>query len=185
MASALDVPARELIAKLSEKLKKETVVKPPEWATFVKTGIYAKRKPHDPNWWYVRCASVLRKLYLEGNVGVGRLRTWYGGRYGPGTRPEHHAKASGNIIRKTLQQLESAGYVKKEKVGRSLTPKGRSFLEKTTLEILKTKPKRPKVEKKEGEKVERKPRATPRRTKKTGGGKKRRVTKKSSAKKTS
>lgn len=188
MVSALDVPADELIAKLSEKLKKETTIKPPEWAVFVKTGAYAERRPHNPDWWYVRCASILRKLYIKENIGVGELRNWYGGRHGPGTRPEHHVKAGGNIIRKALQQLESVGYVKKEKIGRSLSPLGRSFLEKTTLEILKTKPKKPKKLKfKKGEKIERaRPKArAPREIKKTRGRKKKRITKKSSSKKSS
>lgn len=157
MVSALEVPASELIAVVSEKLRKEGIVKPPRWAKFVKTGPHVKRKPHAEveEWWYVRCASILRKIYSKGNIGVGKLKTWYGGRKRYGTSPEHHVDAGGSIIRKALQQLEFAGYIKKVKAGRELTPKGRSFLEKSALEIIKTKPKkiRKKVMKEKGEKV--------------------------------
>lgn len=157
MVSALEVSASELIGKLSGKLRSEGIVKPPQWAKFVKTGPHVKRKPHAEveEWWYVRCASILRKVYVGGNVGVGMLRTEYGGRKRYGTTPEHHVGAGGSVIRKALQQLESAGYIKKAKTGRILTPKGRSFLEKTAIEIIKTKPKKvrkPKVEVK-GEEV--------------------------------
>ncbi len=40
--------------------------------------------------------------------------------------------AGGKNIRLMLQQLEKAGFVKKEKVGRTLTPKGRSLLDKAS-----------------------------------------------------
>lgn len=181
MVSALEVPANELIGKLSGKLRKEGIVKPPQWARFVKTGPHVKRKPHAEvkEWWYIRCASILRKIYTGGNIGVGRLRIKYGGRKKYGTSPEHHVNAGGSIIRKALQQLESAGYIKKAKTGRVLTPKGRSFLEKTAIEIIKTKPKKkrkPKVEVK-GEEVgiekpaRPKPAKVPSRAPKKGTGK--------------
>ncbi|HIP62762.1 MAG TPA: 30S ribosomal protein S19e, partial [Archaeoglobus profundus] len=40
-------------------------------------------------------------------------------------------------IRKALQQLEKAGFVKKTPEGRVVTPKGRSFLDKIATEIKK------------------------------------------------
>ena len=137
MVSALDVPAEELIKKVAEKLKQNDKIKPPEWSEFVKTGAHVERKPTDKDWWYVRCASLLRKTYIEGKVGVGKLKTWYGGRKNRGSRPEHHVDASGSVIRKALQQLESAGYIKKDKTGRVLTASGQSLLHKTVLEIKK------------------------------------------------
>ncbi len=88
--------------------------------------------PHDPeNWWYVRCASLLRKIYIKEPIGVSRLKTIYGGRQSRGSKPEHFKKGSGSIIRKALQQLENAGLVaKEEKKGRKLTARGRSFLDR-------------------------------------------------------
>ena len=52
---------------------------------------------------------MLRKLYMNGPVGVSQLRKEYGGRKRRGVRPAHFAKAGGNIIRTILQQLEQAG----------------------------------------------------------------------------
>ena len=67
------------------------------------------------DWWYIRAASIMRKLYIYGPVGVGSLRTAYGYRakIGDKTRPERTRKAGGAIIRKILQQLEhvEAGHV--------------------------------------------------------------------------
>jgi small subunit ribosomal protein S19e len=172
MVSALEAPAEGLIKKVAEKLKSDSTITPPGWLVHVKTGAHAERKPESADFWYIRCASLLRKTYIEKNVGVGRLRTWYGGRKTYGTTPEHHVDAGGSIIRKALQQLEQAGYVKKEKTGRILTPKGRSLLDKTAMEFYKGE-KRERSKRFEDEKTARaaakasKPRA--RRTRKAAG----------------
>ncbi|HDJ26676.1 MAG TPA: 30S ribosomal protein S19e [Candidatus Bathyarchaeota archaeon] len=142
MPTPYDVPADLLIRRLARYLKEEVdAVRPPEWAMFVKTGVHAQRPPQDPDWWYVRCASLLRKLYMRGPIGVERLRSMYGGRKDRGHRPEHHVKGSGSIIRKALQQLEEAGLVTKAVnergvvIGRVLTPKGRSLLDRIATEV--------------------------------------------------
>jgi small subunit ribosomal protein S19e len=137
MVSVLEAPTEELIKNLAESLKSDGVIKPPAWLTYVKSGPHAERKPQSKDFWYVRCASILRKIYIEKNVGVGRLRTWYGRGKSYGSAPEHHVDAGGSIIRKALQQLETAGYVKKDKIGRILTPKGRSFIDKAVMVFYK------------------------------------------------
>ncbi len=152
MVSVYDVPAGELVNKLAEKLKDVKEIQPPEWARFVKTGPHKERIPQQADWWYVRAASVLRRVYVDGPVGVGRLRTWYGGRKNFGHSPEHHVDAGGAIIRKVLQQLEAAGFIKKDKAGRVIAPKGQSLLEKTASEIAPKRKAEKKVEKKEEQK---------------------------------
>ncbi|MCE4617513.1 MAG: 30S ribosomal protein S19e [Desulfurococcales archaeon] len=139
MVNALEAPADELIKRVAERLKKMNEIKPPAWAHYVKTGVHKERPPEQIDWWYVRAASILRKLYKTGKpVGVERLRVIYGGRANLGSRPEHFRRASGSIIRKILQQLEKAGLVKKVRgEGRILTPKGISLLDNTAYEILK------------------------------------------------
>ena len=142
MPTPYDVPPDKLIERLARYLKREVeAVRPPEWAIFVKTGSHVQRPPQDPDWWYVRCASLLRKLYIHGPIGVERLRSMYGGRKDRGHRPEHHRKAGGSIIRKALQQLEAAGLVQKvtdakgHVIGRALTPEGRSLLDCIATEV--------------------------------------------------
>jgi small subunit ribosomal protein S19e len=135
MVSVKDVPADAIIGRMATKLKSDDRIKPPEWAKYAKTGPQAQRKPEQKDWWYVRCASILRKTYVDGVIGVGRLSTWYGGRQNPGTSAEHHVDASTNVIRKCCQQLETAGLLKKEKAGRSLAPAGRKFVDGCVKEL--------------------------------------------------
>jgi len=131
-----DVVPSVLIERLAKYLKNNVdEVKPPEWAPYVKTSVHAQGSPEDPDWWFTRCASLLRKIYVKGPVGTEHLRFEYGGRKGKGTRPEHAKKGSGTIIRKALQQLQSAGLVETSKRGRSVTKKGRQLLDTLSTEI--------------------------------------------------
>ena len=134
MVTVYDVSASALIGKVSAKLKDVQEIKPPQWMNYTKTGSHVERAPRDKDFWYKRCASLLRNMYLHGETGVNRLRTHYGGRKNLGSRPEHHADAGGSIIRKALQQLEKAGFVKKGKTGRIITSKGRALLDSAAKE---------------------------------------------------
>ncbi len=135
MVSVLEVPADKLIEKLKEELKKFEKIKPPLWAKMVKSGAHKERPPEQEDFWYIRAASILRRIYIDGPVGVSRLRTYYGGRKRRGRRPAKTYKAGGAIIRKILQQLEACNLVTKEKKGRVLTSFGRKFLDKIAGEI--------------------------------------------------
>ena len=137
MTTAYDVPADVLIDRLSGYFKENVRdLQPPEWSGYVKTGSHVERVPQNPDWWYVRSASIIRKLYMNGPVGVSRLRKEYGGRKRRGVRPAHFAKAGGNIIRTILQQLEQAGLAQKQGVkGRTVTGKGRSLLDAMSTQI--------------------------------------------------
>src|SRR3989344_4409424 len=141
MTSVYDVDPNELIEKASGELKKISEIKPPAWATFVKTGMNKERPPASHDWWYTRAASVLRTVYKVGPVGVSKLRTKYGGKKNRGFNTEHFYKGSGNIARKILQQLEKAGFVKQAQKGvhkgRIITGKGKSFLDKIATKIAK------------------------------------------------
>lgn len=130
MVSVNDVPADKFISRLKEELKVIEDIKPVTWIRFVKSGVHKQRPPEQEDFWYIRSASILRRLYLDGTLGVQRLRTYFGGRKSYGHAPPHFARASGNIIRKALMQLEKAGFVEKsqDKKGRKLTGKGMKFL---------------------------------------------------------
>ena len=131
MPTVYDIPANILIRRLAQDLKSREEITPPEWVPYVKTGIHKERAPDDADFWYVRCASILRKLYLNGPVGTGKLRIVYGGRNRRGTKPNEFAKGGGAIIRTALQQLERAGFVKKRGgKGREMTDIGRSYMDK-------------------------------------------------------
>ena len=134
MANVYDIKPDVLIKKASEELMKIEEIKKPNWANFVKTSAARERFPFDENWWYLRVASVLRKLYIfDRPIGTNKLRNYYGGRKNRGHRPERFYKGSGKIIRVTLQQLEKAGFIQSVAIGvhkgRKISAKGKKFLD--------------------------------------------------------
>src|SRR3990167_8286378 len=102
MTHILAVNPRELIKKVAEELKKQSLVKPPQWGKFVKTGHHQERLPDNEDLWYCRSASIIRKI---------------------------------------LQQLEKAEFIKQAQSGahkgRIITPKGTSFLDKMAVQMSK------------------------------------------------
>jgi len=134
MVTALDVDANKLIEKVASKLKTIGIHKP-EFAGLVKTGCHCERPPENPDFWYFRCASVLRQAYVNNVIGTNRLRRHYGGRTSRGVKPQHSKPAGGSHIRKAMQSLEKAGLLTKLKVGRTLSPKGRKLLDSAAKEV--------------------------------------------------
>ncbi|BCU70797.1 30S ribosomal protein S19e [Stygiolobus caldivivus] len=133
------VPADELIKRLSEYLKENVKeVQPAEWSLYAKTASFKERTPDNSgDWWYIRAASLLRRIYIEQPLGVGETRRIYGGMKRRGTRPPISVKAPGHANRLIFRQLEKAGLVSRTKKGRILSPKGRSILDKLSYEIFK------------------------------------------------
>ncbi len=129
-----DTQTNVLIDNTAKKLKEIKEITKPEWANFVKTSRARERPPADANWWYLRAASILRKIYLLGPIGVNKLKVKYGGKKNRGHKPEKFFKGSGKIIRTILQQLESAKLIEQTEKGahkgRILTAKGKSLLDK-------------------------------------------------------
>jgi len=136
MAKAYDVPADILIDKLSEILKGEDIAAP-SWVPFVKTGAHAEKPPQKNDWWYTRCASLLRKIYLHGPVGVKDLRGMYGGAKAVGYGGAHHRDSGGAIIRTAIHNLEKLGYLDKvEGKGRTVSHEGMKKIDRASTEIL-------------------------------------------------
>lgn len=138
MATVFDVPADLLINNVAEEFKNDNdKITSPSWSNFVKTGVHKERKPENVDWWYVRVASILRRVYIDGPVGIMRLRNFYGGKKDRGMSPGKFRKGSGSIVRNALHQLEDAGYVEIVEGGRVVTPEGRSYLDKKSDELIK------------------------------------------------
>jgi small subunit ribosomal protein S19e len=143
MTTLYDVPTEDLIEALTEKLAEEDEIEAPEWAAFTKTSVDRELPPEQEDFWQRRAASLLRKVAVDGPVGISRLQTAYGSakqgtsRYR--VRPHQKVDGSGNIIRTALQQLEDAGYVEtSENDGRRITGPGRSLLDDTAGEVLES-----------------------------------------------
>jgi small subunit ribosomal protein S19e len=135
MATVYDVPADRLIKETAEDLRENVKLRRPDWALYVKTGVSRERKPVNPDWWWVRAASILRRIYIDGPVGVQRLRTYYGGKKNRGRIPREFRRASGKVIRTILKELDSEGLTEAGKRGRGITPKGQSYLDKISSKI--------------------------------------------------
>jgi small subunit ribosomal protein S19e len=73
----------------------------------------------------------MRKVYVEGPIGVERLRIEYGGRKRRGDKPARERRGGGSIVRLCIQQLERAGFIKRRaSKGREMTDIGRSYMDK-------------------------------------------------------
>lgn len=138
MANVYEVESDKLVKKAAEKLKEENVPKP-AYIDYVKSGAGRDRPSSDENFWYMRCASILRQTYIKGPIGIAKLRVRYGNRKRHMVTHPHHKRAGGSIIKDAFDTLEKAGYVEKTKGGRIVTGKGKSFLDKIAGELLKGK----------------------------------------------
>merc|ERR1719412_1408336 len=112
-----DVPAAYFIAAYAEHLKNSDKFELPVWAELVKTGVFKELAPYGEDWYYIRAASIARRVYLRPGTGVGALQKWYGGNYRRGARTEHFHKASAGVIRNVLLQLEDMKVVEKTQTG--------------------------------------------------------------------
>ncbi|MEM0138809.1 MAG: 30S ribosomal protein S19e [Thermoplasmatales archaeon] len=133
MVNLKDVPPDMLIKEVSSRLKGQ-VVEPP-WVREVKTGQHKERGPEDTDWYFIRTASVLRKIALNSPIGVESLSSEYGGKIDRGSARYHTGKGSRKIIRSIVQELERLGYVTKSKKGRSVSPAGTKILISAANEI--------------------------------------------------
>ncbi len=132
MADIRSIQSGKYNILLAEALKSSGNFEKPEWVDYVKTGSHKMRPNTEVDFWHKRAASILRQIYIKGIVGVGRLRTRYGGRKNRGMAPAAFKKSGGKIIRIILQQAEKAGLLEKaqgKKAGRQLTKSGKEFLE--------------------------------------------------------
>ena len=133
-----DVPGEHLVGALANTLKSDKAISPPDWSNFVKTAVHKEKSPTQPDWWYYRTASVLRKIGINGPIGTERLAKHYSGPRDRGSKPNRSLGGSRKILRSIMQQLEIAGFIVKSKQGgRGLTPKGQSILDNTAFAVKK------------------------------------------------
>eukprot|EP00937_MAST-01D_sp_MAST-1D-sp2_P004843 g4843.t1 len=130
-ATVRDVKPAAFIDAYAKHLKSAGIIEIPKWADYMKTGFHKELTPYDKDFYYVRAASIARKIYLRQNVGVGGLRKYYGSNNRRGTKCEHFQRAAGNNIRDILKQLEKHGVVKRADKGggRLITSKGQKDLD--------------------------------------------------------
>ncbi len=110
-----------------------TFVHPHNRADTVKTGVFKELAPSGDDWYYIRAASIARRVYLRPGTGVGALQKWYGGNYRRGTRTEQYRVANSGIIRsvlKGLTEMKVLEPLEKGKKGRFVTRVGQQDLDR-------------------------------------------------------
>ncbi|KAK9066579.1 hypothetical protein SSX86_013902 [Deinandra increscens subsp. villosa] len=125
-----DVSPHEFVKAYAAHLKRSGKMELPLWTDIVKTATFKELAPYDPDWYYIRAASMARKIYLRGGLGVGAFQRIYGGRKRNGSAPPHFCKSSGGVARHILQQLQTMNIVDFDtKGGRKITSNGRRDLD--------------------------------------------------------
>lgn len=138
MVHSTDVPPAVYLPKLADELRSRNAVTPPAWAPFAKTGVHKQKAPVQLDWWYLRSASVLRKIGLKGPIGVEHLADEYGGKRDRGSAPYHARTGSRSIAREIVQQLQGSGLVRADKNrGRRLTAEGQKLIDTVARDVLK------------------------------------------------
>ncbi|KAH7824938.1 putative 40S ribosomal protein S19-A [Monocercomonoides exilis] len=137
-----DVPADKFIKTLAKHFKNTGAVEMPAWGDYCKTASLKELAPIDPDWYFIRAASIARKIYIRQGTGVGALKDVYGCTVDRGTMPCHHGTASGKIIRLIIHQLEKAKLL--EPVpgkfgGRRVTQQGRESLDRIACQVVSKK----------------------------------------------
>ena len=126
-----DVPAAKFITALAAHFKNSGKYELPVWHDLVKLSSAKQLCPADADWYYIRLASVARRIYINGGVGVGQLSKHYGGSGKFQTRPSHFVAASRSPIRAAVQALEKTKLIAKKEgsTGRFMTAAGRRELD--------------------------------------------------------
>ncbi|KAL4303409.1 hypothetical protein GQ457_10G015870 [Hibiscus cannabinus] len=101
----------DFVKAYAAHLKRSGKIELPSWTDIVKTGKFKELPPYDPDWYFIRAASMARKIYLRGGLGVGAFRRIYGGAKQNGSCPHHFCKSSGSVARHILQQLQNVNII--------------------------------------------------------------------------
>jgi len=134
--SVKDVNQQDFTVALAAHLKKSGKMKIPEWVDLVKTNNRKELAPYDEDWFFVRCASIARHMYIRAPVGVNTIRKIYGIRSNNGSSPSHWARGNGGVARKALQALEGLKLAERDaNGGRRLTSQGRRDLDRIAAQI--------------------------------------------------
>lgn len=75
-----DIPASIFISTYGNFLKNSGQIQLPSWIEIIKSGPHKIYSPASNDWVYSRFASLVRRIYINGGQGVGKLRKIFGGK---------------------------------------------------------------------------------------------------------
>lgn len=132
-----DVDQDKIVHGVALFLKKGGKLKVPDNMDIVKTSKSKELSPYSNDWFYIRCASILRRMYHRGPIGVGAVKKIYGARQRNGSCPSHFCRADGAVSRRALQALEHIKLVEKHADGgRKLSAQGQRDLDRIASQIV-------------------------------------------------
>ncbi|KAK4885889.1 hypothetical protein RN001_002160 [Aquatica leii] len=131
-----DVDQHQFVKAFAAFLKKTGKLRIPEWVDLVKTSRAKELAPYDPDWYYIRCAALLRHIYIRSPIGTKTVTKIFGCRKRNGTMPSHFCRSGGSVARKALQSLETLKLIEKSADGgRKLTSQGRRDLDRIAAQV--------------------------------------------------
>lgn len=128
MDSVFEVQAVPLLKAIADTLKKNPDVKLPENHDIIKTGSGRKNAPHEPDWFYVRMAAIIRQVMCKGKISLSGLSYRFGNRKNRGVRPSKFARGSKFVIASAIAQLEAIGWIQFNNSDSILTETGKEVL---------------------------------------------------------
>ncbi|RNF03981.1 putative ribosomal protein S19 [Trypanosoma rangeli] len=135
-ATLKDVHAWRWIKTCAKYLKQEGKIMVPNCTEIVKTSHGRERAPQNPDWYYVRCAAVLRALYLRPGEGYGGLSKRFSIKKNRGSRPEITTRASRGLLHWSCKSLTKLGLVEKcTESGHRLTRRGRKVSDTLAFQV--------------------------------------------------
>ncbi|XP_073982454.1 small ribosomal subunit protein eS19-like [Rhodnius prolixus] len=131
-----DVDQHKFVRAFATFLKKSGKLKVPEWVDLVKNGKHKELAPYDQDWYYTRCAALVRHIYFRSPIGVGAVTKIFGGRKRNGVCPSHYCRSSGSVARKALQSLEQMKLIEANPDGgRKLSVQGQRDIDRIAGQI--------------------------------------------------
>ncbi|AAZ10777.1 ribosomal protein S19, putative [Trypanosoma equiperdum] len=135
-ATLRDVHPWRWVKICSQHFKQEGKMMVPNCAEIVKTSHGRERAPQNPDWYYIRCAAVLRAVYLRPGVGYGGLSKRFSSKKNRGSRPEITTRASKGLLHWCCKSLTKLELLEKCKgAGHRVTKLGRKVADTIAFKI--------------------------------------------------
>ncbi|KAG8345724.1 putative Ribosomal protein S19e [Trypanosoma vivax] len=135
-ATLRDVNAWRWVKVCSQHFKREGKIMVPNCAEIVKSSHGRERAPQNPDWYYIRCAAVLRAVYMRPGVGYGGLSKRFASKKNRGSRPEITTRASKGLLHWCCKSLVKLGLIEKcEESGHCITRQGRKVADTIAYKI--------------------------------------------------
>ncbi|KAF9612007.1 hypothetical protein IFM89_037290 [Coptis chinensis] len=114
-----DVSPHEFIKAYSAHLQCSGKMELPHWTDIVKTVTFKELAPYDPDWYYVRAASMARKIYLR------QVLEW-----------EDSARSMVRTVEGKVWMQNGKSFVALKYLGRVITSNGRRDLDQVAGRIV-------------------------------------------------